>query len=440
MRWCALGKPAFRPASAEAQALQLPFKEAISYFANKLQLPSAGYTDLWREQHAHAFVVAGAMQDDLVSDFYSALKKAQEQGTGYAQFKKDFEQIVEKHGWTHTGTPSWRSRVIYETNITQAYNAGRYEQMVELADVRPFWEYQHTSVAHPRLDHQRWDGLILPANDAWFNTHYPQNGYGCKCRVRSLSRSEAKSRWTAQGKAGPDVAPEVVWIEREVGKNTARPRTVRTPQGVDPGFAYNVGKASLEPFTPQMYGGYEKVMSARGIPLPAGLKPEALPLHKADAGLIYADSVPAKTAAEGFLAEFGASLEQAAVHTDVVGAPLVIGRRMFVAGADQAEDNFKWLDRSKRGRFRYMRLLANAVIDPQEVWQVWERREDVPGKWSLKRYYVKAFVVDDQGKERKMVAVFRYGSDGFWDGATAFHLSENKYILKLRSGVQLYKK
>ena len=61
------------PASAE----RLPFSEAIDYFRNKTRLPSSGWTDLWQEQHSHAFVVAGAAHDGLVEDFYNAIRQAQ---------------------------------------------------------------------------------------------------------------------------------------------------------------------------------------------------------------------------------------------------------------------------------------------------------------------------------------------------------------------------
>ena len=67
-----------------------PFQEAIEFFANKIRLPSSGWTDIWQEQHSHAFVVAGATADSLVSDFYNALKRNQAEGKSYADFQERF--------------------------------------------------------------------------------------------------------------------------------------------------------------------------------------------------------------------------------------------------------------------------------------------------------------------------------------------------------------
>ncbi|HQQ70764.1 MAG TPA: hypothetical protein PLL92_10695 [Alicycliphilus sp.] len=49
------------------------------------------------------------------------------------------------------------------------------------------------------------------------------------------------------GKDGPDEAPEVQWLAREIGQNSPNgPRVVRVPEGIDPGFEYVPGKAQRE--------------------------------------------------------------------------------------------------------------------------------------------------------------------------------------------------
>ena len=35
-------------------------------------------------------------------------------------------------------------------------------------------------------------GTLLPVDDPWWQTHYPPNGWGCKCWVRQVSRREAE--------------------------------------------------------------------------------------------------------------------------------------------------------------------------------------------------------------------------------------------------------
>ncbi|MDR2789151.1 MAG: hypothetical protein LBD06_12565, partial [Candidatus Accumulibacter sp.] len=126
-----MADPAFSPSA-------LPFSEAIDYWRGKVKLPSSGWTDIWQEQHSHGFIVAGATHDALIEDLYNAIDKARSKG-GYAAFKKAFPEIAQKHGWSYNGAPGWRSRIIYDTNVRQSYNAGRYQQMTAVKRLRPFW-------------------------------------------------------------------------------------------------------------------------------------------------------------------------------------------------------------------------------------------------------------------------------------------------------------
>ena len=57
------------------------FTEAYASFRNKLRIPTETWRDIWQKEHAKAFVIAGAMQDDLLSDMQKALLKAMRNGT-----------------------------------------------------------------------------------------------------------------------------------------------------------------------------------------------------------------------------------------------------------------------------------------------------------------------------------------------------------------------
>jgi len=417
------------------------FDQAIEFFRNKIKLPTSGWTDIWQEQHSHAFVVAGAAHDALVEDFYNAIQKAKWEGGGYDEFRTRFDEIVAKHGWAHNGAPGWRSKIIYDTNITQAYNAGRYQQMVALKDVKPFWVYQHTSIEHPRLQHLAWNGIILPADDPWFRTHMPQNGWGCKCRVYALSQFEAERMWKAKGNNGPDTAPIIEMEERVVGKNGSNPRTVWVPKGIDPGFAYNPGQAWLEPQTVPPLQGYDAIIKERGTPWPTGFKTPAKSLPaKVPADVILPAHTAPEVAAADYLDVFGASMEHGVVFTDVSGVSVAISKALFQDGAGE----FKWLSKSdKAERLRYVNLLAMTLIEPDEIWWVWVQDAKDKGRWRLKRRYLKAFDVEGTGEFA--FCVFEWGRTG-WTGSTTFMASQKKealreaYFDKQRDGKLIYKK
>jgi len=218
----------------------LPFEEAIAFFQAKLNVPTRHWDDLWRGMHSRAFMVAGAMEEDMLGDFNAAIERALKDGTTLRDFQKSFDKTVENTGWSYHGTRAWRTGLIYNTNLTTAYSAGRWKQMTdpEVLKLRPYLGYRHGDSVNPRPEHLAWDGLVLPADDPWWNTHYPPNGWGCHCSAFSLSQRDLDG----MGKAGPDTAPEggtYEWTDR-------RGTTHTIPKGIDPGWDYNCGKAAYD--------------------------------------------------------------------------------------------------------------------------------------------------------------------------------------------------
>ncbi|TXT39221.1 MAG: head morphoproteinis protein spp1 gp7 [Comamonadaceae bacterium] len=213
------------------------FQEQIDFFKGKLNLPTERWDDIWQAAHDRAFVVAGAQKADLLNDLRAAVEKSIK-GQSIGEFRKDFAAAVAKSGWTGwTGEGSkageaWRTRVIYQTNLASSYAAGRWAQLhdPELLKVRPFWRYIHNdSVSSPRPQHKAWgdSGLTLPHDHPFWLTHFPPNGWGCRCRVQAVRGP----------KAGDATEPPAGW-------DTIDPKT-GAPVGIDKGWAYAPG-ASLQ--------------------------------------------------------------------------------------------------------------------------------------------------------------------------------------------------
>jgi len=231
----------------EARWGSLPFAEQIAFFKDKVNLPTATWRDLLGAAHDRAFVVAGAMKADLLADLHAAVLKGIEQGTTLAEFRRDFDSLVAKHGWsgwTGEGTDqgrAWRTRVIYDTNLRTSYQAGRHAQAQAVAHRRPFWRYVHNStVLDPRPEHVAWHGTILRADDPWWQTHWPPNGWGCRCRVETLAQRDLDRL----GKSGPDPTPDdgtYEWLDKRTGK------THTIPKGIDPGWDYTPGASLAKP-------------------------------------------------------------------------------------------------------------------------------------------------------------------------------------------------
>lgn len=208
-----------------------PFAEQLAFFQAKLNLPTERWDDILHEAHDRSFIVAGAQGADLLSDLNAAVTKAIKDGTGLNAFRADFKALVARNGWTGwTGEGSkqgvaWRTKVIYQTNMSTSYAAGRYQQLTDpdLQSVLPYWQYKHADgVMYPRPLHVSWDGLTLPPDHPFWQTHFAPNGWGCHCRIIAVPKSDYLKA-IANGK-GPADAPETGDIT-----------------GIDPGFAYTPG-------------------------------------------------------------------------------------------------------------------------------------------------------------------------------------------------------
>lgn len=166
-----------------------PFAEQIAFFRRKLGnlVPTQRWDDLQGAAHDQAFMVAGAMEADLLTDLAAAVDKAISEGQGIDAFRRDFKAVVARNGWTGwTGEGSvqgeaWRVKTIYRTNSYTSYSAGRFAQLT--AEKFKFWVYRHGGSLEPRPDHLSWNGVALPPDHPFWTTHYPPSDWGCSCYV-----------------------------------------------------------------------------------------------------------------------------------------------------------------------------------------------------------------------------------------------------------------
>lgn len=212
----------------------LQFKEAIAFFRNKLNVPTERWADVWQTQHNTAFSVAGAMKKDLIADFRNMVDAAIADGKSVSWFKSNFKAVAKKHGWDFNGSASWRANIIYSTNVRQAYNAGRYEQLQSFE----YWRYVHGDSLSPRLHHQKHDQLVLPKSSPFWNIWFPQNGWGCKCKVFGESERSLKRKGLKVGNEPKIERRE--WIDKATGE------AHEVPVGIDPGFDYAPGKITAQ--------------------------------------------------------------------------------------------------------------------------------------------------------------------------------------------------
>ena len=233
--------------SALRQAQGVRFEEAIDFLRRRLALPGDRYEELIREIDAAATDRARGMSDALVRDILAAALDAIAEGGAFGAFLDDYSEAVVRHGWAAADdqeTP-YRAALAFRIMTAQAYAAGRWRQIQRLKHVRPYLRYVHVdpllTQAGSREEHAGWHGVILPLDHEWWLSHYPPNGWNCRCYAMSLAeRDLARYGWSVR----PEPPEDRTVIRFVRGRDGVR-RPVETPAGIDPGFGYNVGVAGL---------------------------------------------------------------------------------------------------------------------------------------------------------------------------------------------------
>lgn len=256
------------PTPNDPQSISVIPAEAVNYLANKKLKPSFSYLDVWHEEHAHAFTVAKSTGFNILTDTKKAIDDAITEGKTLTQFQKELTPTLQKQGWWGTkqttdpltgekvtaklGSPR-RLKVIYETNLNQAYQAGIWER-TQKSNIITHYIYRIGPSQRHREDHLSWDGLTLPKDDAFWSAHWPINGYNCKCTARGITPSTYKKYQKTgvtdltdieQGggvRSKKPITTTAPTIKTTTFTNKRTGQTVNVPEGVHADFMTNAGK------------------------------------------------------------------------------------------------------------------------------------------------------------------------------------------------------
>ena len=233
---------------AEIQLKPLPPTEAIAFFRQKGYRIGFDYRDVWQQEHQAAFTVAKAMQIDLLAEIRAGIDAALQDGTTFETFRQALTPRLVARGWwgrqvmtdpatgeersAQLGSPR-RLQVIYDTNLATAYSEGQWERIQANKAIFPFLEYVKSGAENPRTEHLAYAGLVLRADDPWWQAHMPVKAWGCKCTVIQHTQRMLDREGLKVGTPPPEAMRTVV------NKRTGEEMSV--PRGVDPAFHYPPG-------------------------------------------------------------------------------------------------------------------------------------------------------------------------------------------------------
>mgnify|MGYP001765339522 CR=1 FL=1 len=310
--------------------------EVLSYFRARELKPAFSWLDVWGEEHAHAYTVAKVTDARILVEFKAAIDAAIAEGKGFEAFREDMRTRLTPHGWwgpREVADPEgrWgtktvdfsaprRLQVTFWSNIRAARAAGQWDRIQRTKRALPFLLYVRTTANDPRLEHLGWAGIILPVDHPWWRTHFPPNGWMCKCAVRQISADGAAGylrTGTATAPDGtsypiiyraepPDDGPAVPFLNRRTGEIT------HVPPGIDPGWHTNPGLAASRrrASADALRGGVESLADPLPPASPAPATPPAPPTAESSAA--------ARSAARRLVRDTVDGPDFAKVHGDAV--------------------------------------------------------------------------------------------------------------------------
>ncbi len=235
-------------------SFDVPPDAAIETYAAKGLKPTFSYAEMLGEAHSQAFTVAKMMDVDMLGQVRTSLEAAMANGQSYKEWADELMPMLQASGWwgkqkvldpvtgkivdAQLGSPH-RLETIFRTNMQAAYAEQQWAMIEGQKDVAPYLMYDAVDDFRTRPSHKSRDNTILPVDDPWWDKNTPPLGYACRCGIIQVSQDELE----ALGKL-PNTKPPALGTYE--WKNPRTGHTHTFPEGIDPGFDYNVGKRGLE--------------------------------------------------------------------------------------------------------------------------------------------------------------------------------------------------
>lgn len=213
--------------------------------------PTVRWSEMMHAHHAVAFTVAKIAKLDLLRTMRTSIDDVLRNGGTFEEWKAGILPALKKAGWWGavtnaelTGTNETiivnnrRLRTIYNTNVRMSMASGHWTRIQRQKDVLPYLRYLPSTSERKRPLHKTWYGILLPVDHPFWQTHFPPNGWGCKCHFEQVS--ERKMR-----KMGWSVTPNDRLPQGSKIFLPAAGDPIAVPDGIDPGFSYNPGTAHL---------------------------------------------------------------------------------------------------------------------------------------------------------------------------------------------------
>lgn len=206
----------------------LPFEQARDFWGAKIPITREDYDTLASAYRQRAFVVSALARADQTAAVHRSIDRALRDGVSMGDWRGDAGEIFERAGVTGD---RHLLNTIFRTNVQAAVSAGRYQQARENIDDQPLGMYDATLDGRTRPTHAAQHGKIYPLDHPYWRTWWPLNGINCRCRVITITYTQARD----MGLRVRDQMPRNALSDtekRRLGVDVEK----RIDQAPDPGF------------------------------------------------------------------------------------------------------------------------------------------------------------------------------------------------------------
>jgi SPP1 gp7 family putative phage head morphogenesis protein len=190
-----------------------PHHEAIDFIRSKPVVSREVLDGLLPELKPRVFTISGVEVANIMQEVRDRIAEVPE-GADWDEAKKDIlpklspffvdpaaDAEMQK---AQQDAAERRAELLLRTHCTQAYSASQWRVMQRQKDVFPYWQYVTMEDDHVRPEHAALDQIVLPADDPFWEAHYPPWDWGCRCQVISKSAAARDELAAADKDRAPD--------------------------------------------------------------------------------------------------------------------------------------------------------------------------------------------------------------------------------------------
>ncbi len=239
-----------------AQLFRLRPEQAVKFLENKGINVTLDWRAMWQDEHTRAFTISRLTSPDVLETIQAKLVKSVAGDLSRKDWTKQVRDLLQDSGWwgdievidqatgevLTTRFNANRLRLIYDVNTRTASAAGQWERFEKSKRALPYLRYVTKRDEKVREQHRSWNNLVLPVDHPFWNTHAPPNGWNCRCSLVGMTQNDYDKGKSPRGDSLYKDAPDLdlkPWYNKRTGK------TEMVPAGIDPGWAYNPGKAGM---------------------------------------------------------------------------------------------------------------------------------------------------------------------------------------------------